>query len=356
MYISRHATTEFRLCCHTMLAPLFLLLYLTGHTLARKAPDVVCVVINLKYVQCSWDGPAEGNCSFSSRFFENKNFRECCTYVSKNNTRTGCDQTYDGLATKRFNTFYTKLVCSNNSFEHPHELKKKVKLNPPFNLTVLNGSDGNLWFYWNHSALTCGASEVRYRINNYKWETSSPRDGKNSHCINLPSSSSLYELQVRTTMWSDCGGSDFWSDWSKPVFWGSMRENNSTEVNHGVMSVWTSVYSAIGAAIFILLVGLLVYHERLRIIPIPIVPKPGPKFDNILKHHNVEDWLRISKPLNQGFKANFNDLACSVREYKQVVLSESENSDGSTSECLSTSCSSASSILLVPSKEEEDSV
>lgn len=28
--------------------------------------------------------------------------------------------------------------------------------------------------------------------------------------------------------------------------------------------------------------------NRLRIIPIPIVPKPGSKFDNILIHHSVE--------------------------------------------------------------------
>lgn len=46
-----------------------------------------------------------------------------------------------------------------------------------------------------------------------------------SFCINLPSSSSLYELQVRGKVGSNCGESIFWSSWSKPVLWGS---NNST--------------------------------------------------------------------------------------------------------------------------------
>lgn len=44
-----------------------------------------------------------------------------------------------------------------------------VKLYPPVNLTVQNGSDFNLWFYWNQSA-SCVESEVQFRINQNKWQ------------------------------------------------------------------------------------------------------------------------------------------------------------------------------------------
>lgn len=46
-------------------------------------------------------------------------------------------------------------------------------------------------------------------------------------CINLPSSSSLYELQVRSKLGSNCGESIFWSSWSESVLWGS---NSSTTI------------------------------------------------------------------------------------------------------------------------------
>lgn len=123
-----------------------------------------------------------------------------------------------------------------------------VKLKPPSNLTVKVGSDSNLWYYWNQSDPSCEENEVRYRINNREWDVSQTRDfrlsphsflhchhlhislqnsfaSSRSFCINLPSSSSLYELQVRGKLGSKCGESMFWSEWSEPVLWGS---NNST--------------------------------------------------------------------------------------------------------------------------------
>lgn len=133
-----------------------------------------------------------------------------------------------------------------------------VKLNPPTNVTVKNGSDSNLWLSWVQIFPNCVESEVRYRINNRKWgvcslkeqkpflslihylflhpclfstlsyhpQTPSPAStGTQSYCINLPIRNYRYELQVRSRVWSGCGQSDFWSEWSEPVVWGS---NNGT--------------------------------------------------------------------------------------------------------------------------------
>lgn len=60
-------------------------------------------------------------------------------------------------------------------------------------------------------------------------QTSTVSFGKQSYIINLPSSRSRYELQVRSRVHKVCGESFRWSDWSRPAVWGS---NNSTgEIN-----------------------------------------------------------------------------------------------------------------------------
>ena len=137
-----------------------------------------------------------------------------------------------------------------------------VKLRPPPNVTVEMGSDSNLWVYWNQTKPVCEESMIRYRTKNRKWDVSSlnkrpfnpqsfffilyliivlvyknsscrPQEspvstGRNLYCINMPSSSSAYEVQVRRKYGRNCGESEYWSDWSEPVVWGS---NNSTGTN-----------------------------------------------------------------------------------------------------------------------------
>ncbi|XP_022594731.1 cytokine receptor common subunit gamma [Seriola dumerili] len=337
---------------------LLLLLCLTGYVFAKEPPDVDCLVVHLKYVSCSWNkqGAPELNYTFQSKFITEKEFRNCTTYMSENSINIGCDQPYDERS-KRFIEFSTKLAHGNKTYTKDHHLKDKVQLYPPVNLTVENGSDFNLWFYWNQTYSGCVESEVRFRTNNKKWESNRIITGRQNFCINLPSSSSQYELQVRSRIGSNCGESLFWSNWSEPVVWGS---NNSTDTNQINMSVWTPFLYVVGAFTLVLLVTMLLHHERLRIIPIP-VPKPSPVFNDI------EDWLQFSKGLKGNFKASYNEHACPVREYCPVSESDSESSDGSTfsvttdqtdcsipgneSEDQSTPCSSSTSAILVSSQE-----
>lgn len=51
-----------------------------------------------------------------------------------------------------------------------------VVLRPPSNLTVMVGSDSNLWCYWNKSDPFCEENEIRYRVNNREWDVSQTRD------------------------------------------------------------------------------------------------------------------------------------------------------------------------------------
>uniref|UniRef100_A0A8C4DRI1 Fibronectin type-III domain-containing protein n=1 Tax=Dicentrarchus labrax TaxID=13489 RepID=A0A8C4DRI1_DICLA len=215
---------------------LLLLLFFTGHVFAKEPPDVDCLVVHLKYVQCSWNesGTPEVNYTFYG-WFHDRTAKECTSYMSENGINTGCNQHYD--STDRFKTFHIKLVHGNNSFNMKHDLKNKVKFNPPANLTVQNDSNSNLWFYWNQTLKNCVDSEVRYRTNNKKWDTSRVSTGKQDFCINLISSNSRYELQVRSKMGNLCGESIFWSDWSEPVVWGSNNGTESSQINNSISAL-----------------------------------------------------------------------------------------------------------------------
>uniref|UniRef100_A0A7N6FD29 Cytokine receptor-like factor 2-like D1 domain-containing protein n=1 Tax=Anabas testudineus TaxID=64144 RepID=A0A7N6FD29_ANATE len=329
---------------------LLLPLFLMGHVFAKEPPEVDCLVVHLKYVSCSWNkqGTPGVNYTFYSRFHD-KEFLYCTNYVSENNVNVGCNVPYDKLIEKRFEPYYTKLVDGSRTDQasgvpQKHNLKDKVLLAPPVNLTVKNESDSNLWFYWNQTYSNCVDSEVRFRTNNNNWETSKVSTGRHSFCINLPSSNSRYEMQVRSKMGSNCGGSPNWSDWSEPVVWGSHNSTDNTQKN--LISVWTPVLYVVGVITLIILVMMLLHYERLRIILIPVVPKPS------LNHRDMENWFQSSKGLNfEDFKANYNERACPVREYCQVSQSDSESSGGSTCSVTTnqTDCS-----VSIPVNESED--
>nr|XP_033496840.1 cytokine receptor common subunit gamma-like isoform X6 [Epinephelus lanceolatus] len=212
---------------------LFLLLCLAGHVFAKELPDVDCLFVHLKYVHCSWNkqGTPEVNYTFYGWFHCDKVVSECPTYLSENNINTGCNQPYDNSnSVRRFTTFYTRLVHGEDVHQKEHNLKDKVKLNPPTNVS----DQIYLCLTWTQILPNCVESEARYRISDSSWETSRVRPGMQEYCINMPSTKSLVELQVRSKMEFACGGSLFWSEWSEPVVWGS---NKSTADEHGPSAV-----------------------------------------------------------------------------------------------------------------------
>ncbi|KAM4547259.1 cytokine receptor common subunit gamma-like [Fundulus diaphanus] len=325
--------------------PTQLLLFLTliAQILAKEPPDVECLVIHLEHVHCVWNqqGTPDVNYTFYSRFSD-EGESSCADYLTESGTNIGCRRPYTRV--QRFNTFYTKLTDGNRTYLKELDLKGKVKLNPPINLTVKNGSDFNLWFYWNQTAVRCVESQVRVRMNNNKWEPSSVYNAQH-YCLNLPSSSARYELQVRSRIESSCGESEFWSDWSEPAVWGF---NNTTYANikDEAMPVWTAVLYVLGAITLVLLVMILLHNERIKIILIPPLPKP------VLNSPDVEDWFHFSKGLiKEGFNANFSERACPVREYQPVSRSDSNSSDSSG---LTTTTDQTDCSIAIAENEPED--
>ncbi|KAM8742590.1 cytokine receptor common subunit gamma-like [Acanthopagrus schlegelii] len=340
---------------------LLLLLCLTGHVFAKKPPDVDCYVVHLEYVHCTWNkqGTPEVNYTFHGRFGSNA-WRECPTYLSENGTITGCNHPYQNR-NDRFAPFDTKLQHGSNKSDMKHELKEKVKLYPPTNLTVKLGSDSNLWFYWNQSYSGCVESEVLYRINNKTWNSDPVSTGIKYYCINLPSDSSLYEVQVRSKYGRDCGGSQIWSEWSQPVAWGANNSTDKSKPKDTSIPAWTPVMYVLGALTLILMVMMLLHYERVRIRLMPVVLTP--KLD--------KEWFsRSDCPKPENFYPDYIERVCPVRDYALVSQSSSDSSDCSTSsvttdqtDCsismpldrsdLSTSCSSSTSTVSVSSEGPE---
>ncbi|RXN04308.1 cytokine receptor common subunit gamma-like protein [Labeo rohita] len=94
------------------------------------------------------------------------------------------------------------------------------------------------------------------------------------------------------------------------------------------MSVMTLLLCTVGATVVLVILScLLVHSERLRIILIPVVPNAGRNVSNYLAalfdnyDGNVEKWLSMPKDLENGFKPNFTERACPVREYR--IMSQS---------------------------------
>uniref|UniRef100_A0A8C6TS59 Fibronectin type-III domain-containing protein n=1 Tax=Neogobius melanostomus TaxID=47308 RepID=A0A8C6TS59_9GOBI len=231
--------------------------------------DVDCTVIHLKYVECLWNR-SDVNYTFYSKC-HGSSFRECDSYIIRDNNN-GCQQPEDNLKSIRFNTFQTKLEWGEkNERIQEHKLEAKVKLYPPTNLTVQYGPDSNLWFKWRQIFTHCVESEVRYRVNDEDWESTVA--SSQDYCINLPSNSSLYELQVRSRVSDSCGQSEEWSDWSQPVLWGN-RNLARAPLPDSPM-VWHVVLYCVGGATLLLLLVMLLHNERIRIILIPVVPKPS---------------------------------------------------------------------------------
>lgn len=57
--------------------------------------------------------------------FSDETFAKCTTYVLENGITTGCNQSYNKLHTRRFDTFETRLTHGNNTFEKKFTLKEK---------------------------------------------------------------------------------------------------------------------------------------------------------------------------------------------------------------------------------------
>ncbi|XP_023653216.2 interleukin 2 receptor, gamma b [Paramormyrops kingsleyae] len=295
---------------------LFLLLFSGLGLGSAFIPDVSCLIVNLEHTDCTWDRGSnpELNFTFQSRLGSRLPFRDCPQYLREGGYNVGCRLPHE--INDKFSPLHTRLSGDNNVMkEQTTEMKERVKLKPPLNLSVVvNSTNLELWLYWNTSTKsTCTESEVRYRKQDDQWRSVLTSTSASSYSLPQISLKHQYELQVRVRVSYSCGQSKFWSDWSVPIFWG-----NTTAVTPVPLKTFYSLIPVLvlGIIMVVMVVIYFTHGERIRIIFVPVVPNPGKNLEDLFKtcNGNVEEWLHISKEFKEGFQPNYSEPACLVRE------------------------------------------
>ncbi|XP_051791076.1 interleukin 2 receptor, gamma b isoform X2 [Erpetoichthys calabaricus] len=199
------------------------------HTEGLAKPNISCIIYNQEYTQCMWSEHEvpQINYTFFRKYKKTMQYSECSQYIQKKEYNTGCKLEFN--PDLKFSNFQVNLSSPKNSvqWDYTFQLKEKVLMNPPVNISVTSSSDNDINLTWNIPVTLkkgCLVSQVKYKNNkDVQWQTS-PEIFKQTQ-FNLPfaDESLLYEFYVKITVHSNCGGSSFWSDWSKPVYWGSNK-------------------------------------------------------------------------------------------------------------------------------------
>ncbi|XP_061105886.1 cytokine receptor common subunit gamma-like [Conger conger] len=335
-----------------MLVGFVLVLFSLGYA-SCSFPKVSCTIMNLKYIDCIWNenGIPEFNYTFYSKW-QKKEMSNCTTYLQEGEHTVGCRLNY--TKGEKFEKLSTYLSFDNRSSETLHDLQNRVKLMPPHNLSVKMQGSSELRLDWNISAENkCMESEVSYRKDIDTKDTMTGALPSMFFILPFPSKVNRYTFQVRIRVKDSCLQSN-WSAWSTPVYWGQTKQVNRTEASNGNWLVY--MLPIMGCVVVVTVVLLAFQNERLRVILIPIVPNPSKTLDDLLYTHDgkVEDWLHISKDFVEGFKPNFSEPACPVREYNLIPQMSINGSMSSLpvlsdeSDCLSTSCSTSVSSISCP--------
>ncbi|KAI7802002.1 putative cytokine receptor common subunit gamma, partial [Triplophysa rosa] len=277
--------------------------------------SVECLIINLEYVECTWPETSRMNYTFSIAFKDDALYEDCTEYMLVNNYTVGCRIPLKNHEEK-FDKVYTKISTGGNqSVSQAFEsLSKYVRLNPPYNLSVVwFEQNSTLVLQWKKST-NIGNKCMVYMVDQ-QTDTNQYFNVTESSCsLPLVSQNKQYAFRVRSTLSDNCRPSDLWSNWSTWVKWG----NGGTKTNKNISRSgwWQGLFAILPVTLLFLLVWLLFYCERVKIILLPIVPDPSKNLQDLFHKHdgNVESWIHISKELKEAFEPDYTEPACDVCE------------------------------------------
>ncbi|KAF5900888.1 cytokine receptor common subunit gamma-like isoform X1, partial [Clarias magur] len=228
--------------------------------------NINCLILNLEYIECTWNKPQmqQINYTFSSMFW-GESVRECTEYLQEDGQNVGC-RMFPKLPIKRFDHFYTKLsiggnltICKNYT-----ALKKRVKLSPPYNLSVFASDKDEAvcvsWIRNNFKKQNCVDYVVGYQKASGPWKITKPKD-ITSYCVSPVSGGVVYTFKVQSRMSEKCGASDISNDWSDPVQCNTTKLTTVTNTSQPQM-YWHVLGSVLGVIILVSLSLLLYYSER----------------------------------------------------------------------------------------------
>ncbi|XP_039573262.1 cytokine receptor common subunit gamma [Passer montanus] len=311
----------------TFLVPVLLLL-LCGPgpypAAADSHPGVMCVLFNEEYMNCTWGNKEMPTVNYSL-FYWYKNTSdkevECKHYLHHQGVRVGCHFKQDELI--QFQPFHVLINASvgGKTLEIPSErmeLQDLVKPEAPVNLTIHNMSNNQLQLTWAspYPRNKCLEHAVKYKSNK---DTSWTELSVNGDVFSLPSVDyeKSYTFYVRSKINKFCGRTQFWSEWSIPVIWGSNSTSKGTVEEQlywfGIRTVLVPIASCV---LLLVLVILLVRMERVWVILMPRIPNPSKNFDELFITHNgnFQEWTGVPKDVVESFKPNYSENICYVTE------------------------------------------
>ncbi|XP_062857032.1 interleukin 2 receptor, gamma b [Trichomycterus rosablanca] len=307
---------------------LFLLQGYCSSSEALPKVNISCLIINLKYINCSWTKVQMQKINFTFRTLNSDLYQECPEYLKELDQNVGCRIPLKMLE-ERFSPFYTKLtVGGNHTKEDYKNLLQRVKLNPPYNVSVnFSSADSEVCMHWVNSFNDlCVENEVRHRIASNKWKTfTSP--SKLSYCVSPVINDVTYTFQVRTRIFDYCGASELWSDWTDPVQWSNNTDNN-TDNNTG-RAQWHVLVIVLSVVLLIFLSVLLFCCERIKggihVVLLPVVPDPSKNLQDLFHKYNgnVESWVHISRELKEAFEPDYTESPCVVYEPDHTLENKS---------------------------------
>lgn len=101
-----------------------------------------------------------------------------------------------------------------------------------------------------------------------------------------------YTFYVRSKINKFCGRTQFWSEWSVPVIWGSNSTKGTVEEQLYWFGIRTVLVPIASCLLLLVLVILLVRMERVWVILMPRIPNPSKNFDELFITHNGNFQVR----------------------------------------------------------------
>ncbi|XP_052006271.1 interleukin 2 receptor, gamma b [Xyrauchen texanus] len=273
--------------------------------------SVKCMIINLEYVECTWYPKASKfNYTFSSAFLNNSSFKNCPEYILEHSYTVGCKIPLKSQFDKLYTNISSGTGGNQTTSQVFESLNRYVQLNPPYNVSVTwYEQNSTLLLHWKNSTSIskCVVYMVRYLTdtNLHGVQTQYANVTETSFSLHMVSKNKRYVFNVRSTVAGVCGSSDYWSNWTAPLEWGGTG-NSSRQGLFGILPV----------ILLFLLVLLLCYCERIKIILLPIVPDPSKNLQDLFHKHdgNVESWVHISRELKEAFEPDYTEPSCDVCE------------------------------------------
>ncbi|XP_069799325.1 interleukin-13 receptor subunit alpha-1-like isoform X2 [Dendropsophus ebraccatus] len=262
--------------------------------------NVSCVWHYMDYISCTWQ-PGEDtppNVQYKLLYWEQdsveilsepmqfkdllRNGTECREYFRLDGLYLGCKFKYEKTIGQQKELLFvvTDRSHSIKPFLYYTEAKSIGKLQAPVITLVSRTKDNHLYINWTMSP-NCFLLMFEVLISTNKQPSGHVFEVKYScsGTTTIPHSDDTLRIKVRAKFSELIADNSFWSEWSKDY-------TLPGKDNHMLL------LSLIPAGVFVLVVLLLVYLKRLKLLVFPPIPHPGKMFQN-----DLQNWLKHEKPI-----------------------------------------------------------